>query len=106
MKTLVLKVSFLCLMMLSFSSFADKVMLTGQPVVLEQKGDMYVVPATYKSTTDYNYVTIGGKNRVCYLEKQPALASLDVMTVNVDVGGTTAAWNCYEYSADYFDVAP
>jgi hypothetical protein len=104
MKAVLIKISALCLMMLSFSTFADKISISGSPVVLEQRGEVYYVPSTYTSTTAYNYVTIGGKNRVCYLEKQPSLASVDVMTVNVNVGGTTAVWNCYDTSTEYFDI--
>ena len=81
MKTIVLKMSFLCLMMFSFSSFAEKVIITGAPVVLEQNGEVYTLPSTYTSTTTYHYVTIGGKNRVCYLDQQPTMASLDPMII-------------------------
>ncbi len=106
MKAVFIKLSALILMMMSFSSFADKITITGAPVVLEQRGDVYYVPSTYTSTTAYNYVTIGGKNEVCYLEKQPTLASVTATTVNVNVGGTTAVWNCYDATnVEYFDIA-
>jgi hypothetical protein len=105
MKAVLVKLSALVLMMLSFSSFAEKITISGSPVVLEQRGDVYYVPSTYSSTTAYNFVTIGGKNRVCYLEKQPNLASVDLMTVNVNVGGTTAVWNCYDATnTEYFEI--
>ena len=106
MKASLLKITALGLMMVSFSSFADKVTITGSPVVLEQRGEVYFTPSTYTSSADYNYVTIGDKNRVCYVEKQPSLATVDLMTVNVNVNGTTAVWNCYDASPEYFVVSP
>jgi hypothetical protein len=107
MKAIVKATAALALTALSVSSFAEKVTITGSPVVLEQKGEVYVVPADFAApTTDYYYVTIGDKNRVCYLEKQPALESVDLMTVKVNVKGTDATWNCYDTNPEYFVVTP
>ncbi|KTC74655.1 hypothetical protein Lbir_0688 [Legionella birminghamensis] len=93
-------------MLFSAATFADKVVITGSPVVLEQKGDVYYVPDTYTATTDYNYVTIGGTNQVCYLQQQPNLASLSSKVVNVEVGGKQVQWTCYAYDETYFTVSP
>ncbi|QDP72678.1 hypothetical protein FOG18_08980 [Legionella israelensis] len=107
MKTIALNLSFLLLMLLSFTTFAaDKIVITGEPVVLEQRGDVYVPPSGYSVTTDYHYVTLDGTNRVCYAEAQPSLASLNVVNVNVEVGGSTVVWHCYEYNTQYFTVNP
>ena len=83
---------------------ADKVVITGSPVVLEQRGDVYYVPGDYKSTETYHYVTIGGTNRVCFAEAQPSLASLDLVLVDVQVGGERVKWNCYQYDTTHFEV--
>lgn len=102
MKTKLISVA---LMLLSFATFGAKIMVTGEPVVLEKRGEMYFVPVNYSTNANYHYVAIDGTNRVCYLEKQPALTSLNTMMIDVNVGGTTASWVCYEYSPDYFDMA-
>ncbi|RAP37995.1 hypothetical protein B1207_03125 [Legionella quinlivanii] len=99
----IITIAFAALAMLfSAASFADKVVITGSPVVLEQKGDVYYVPESYSATTDYNYVTIGGTNRVCYLQQQPTLASLNNEVINVEVGGKQVQWTCYAYDETYF----
>lgn len=94
----------LTLLLASNYAFADKIAINGAPVVLEQKGEIYYTPATYQPSKTYNYVTLNGTNRVCYATKQPQLASLDMIVVNVSVGGTSTVWNCYAYSPDYFVV--
>ncbi|KTC64881.1 Uncharacterised protein (plasmid) [Legionella adelaidensis] len=107
MKSLVLKAACVGLMCASFSSFAEKVVITGEPVILDKRGDVYYVPSTVTaSTTTYHYVTVDGTNRVCYADPQPQLASLGLMAIQVNVGGTTATWNCYEYNTEYFTVTP
>lgn len=94
----------LLLLGISLSSFADKVMITGNPVVMDQNGNVYSLPANYTSTTTYHYVTIGGTNRVCYLDKQPDLGNLDMITINVASEGKTVAWDCYAYDASVFEI--
>ncbi|RUR09690.1 hypothetical protein [Legionella septentrionalis] len=106
MKTIVIKISFLLLALFSFSSHAEKVVITGEPVVLEKRGDVYVVPSAYTAATPYHYVTLDGTNRVCYAEAQPNLASLNMSTVTVDVNGTPQTWTCYDYDTTYFEVTP
>lgn len=104
MKKLILNISLSVLMVLSFSAFAEKVVITGQPVMLEDHDGVYHLPAGYTTTGTYHYVTIGGTNRVCYLETQPTLTNLQPMTVNVLVEGKSVAWNCYESDPMYFEV--
>ncbi|AHE65926.1 hypothetical protein [Legionella oakridgensis] len=105
MKGILLK-AILILLTVSFPAFADKIIITGQPIVLEDRDDVYYVPANYSATTAYNYVTINGVNRVCYLEQQPTLAGVDMITINVEVNGVKTPWNCYAYSTEYFEVTP
>lgn len=103
MKTL-LKITFLSLMMVSASIFAQTVTITGTPVPLEMRGEVYYAPDTYVPGESYNYVVINGTNRVCYSEVQPNLASLEVMPLQVYVGGSTVTWHCYAFSPEYFTV--
>ncbi len=94
------------LMILSFSSFADKVIITGEPVVIERQGDIYVAPKTfnqYKSETDYLYVTIDNEKKVCYLGKYPGL-NLDASDIIVDIDGKKYTWKCYTYDPKYFVI--
>lgn len=93
-----------CLLALSFSAFADKVTITGEPVIIEKRGEIYYAPETYKPTVDYRYVTVDGKQRVCYLEKQPGLVNLDVLFLNLDIGGQKQGWNCYEANPEFFII--
>ncbi|MCW8408076.1 hypothetical protein OQJ13_03720 [Legionella sp. PATHC035] len=99
-----LLLAFLALMILNVSSYADKILITGQPVILEKQGNVYYVPADYKTTTSYYYVTVEGAKRVCYIEKQPALTSLDTSTLEVNYNGSTLTWVCYPFDTNYFET--
>ncbi len=100
------KYATLGLMALSFPLFADKVVITGEPVTLEQQGSVYVTPKGYVSKTSYHYVNVDGTKRVCYLEKQTTLTSLDPVVLDVTVDGHSAKWTCYSFDETYFEVAP
>ncbi|KTD11325.1 hypothetical protein [Legionella jamestowniensis] len=106
MKAIMLSVCSFLLLILSIPSWADKVVISGSPVVLEQRGDVYYVPDTYSASTTYHYVTVGGVNKVCYAEAQPNLASLNTQIIDVEVGGSKVQWTCYPYDETYFTVSP
>lgn len=109
MKTITLAICSLLFMIFSATTFADeKIIITGNPVVLEQQGNAYSIPNTYTTTTttSYNYVTVGGDNRVCYLTTQPNLASLNLQVISVNAGNQLVQWYCYLYDDDYFTVNP
>lgn len=106
MKNIILKPLALCFMVFSASAFADKVVINGEPLVLEKRGEIYVVPDTYKVTKDYQYVVIDGTKRACYLDKRPDFVNLDVVSINVQVGGEKGTWNCYSLDPTYFVVQP
>lgn len=89
---------------ISFSTYADKVIITGEPVLLEQHGTLYSLPQSYKPTTSYYYVTLGGMNRVCYLDRQPTLGNLDMQTIDISSEGKTIQWFCYAYDASIFEI--
>ena len=105
MKTLVFNLSAAFLMLFSVSAMADdKIMISGEPVTLEMHDNVYHLPENYSVTTDYHYVTIDNTRRVCYADIKPALATLNVMTVDVVVGGEKQMWHCYEFNPTYFTV--
>ncbi len=104
MKNVLIKAAVLSIAMVSGTAFAEKVVISGEPVVLEKQGDMYMVPGTYKARQDYQYVVIDGTKRACFLDKRPDFANLDVVSINVKVTGETATWNCYSIDPTYFVV--
>jgi hypothetical protein len=90
---------------------ADKVVITGEPVVLQQSGSgdtmTYTLPANAASTTTtYHYVSVNGTNRICYTSTQPNLGSIDMVTINVSAGGTASPWYCYAADTTVFDIQP
>lgn len=105
MKTIISFFS-LALAVLSFPTFANKVVITGEPVTLQQNGEDYSLPQDYRGSTSYYYVTVNGSKRVCYLTEQPSLASLNLLLINVDVGGKKTKWSCYPVDETYFQVNP
>lgn len=105
MKIMPLGVLSLFLMTSSFSAFADKIIVTGEPVELEQSGDTYVVPSTLKPSQEgFYYVKIGGKVNACYLSTQPALVKLTPENVAVKIQDEKVTWSCYPLDPTYFVV--
>lgn len=103
MKKLLLSVTTLAIAVFSISSFADRIVVTGDPVVLERSGDMYIAPSTIAASTDgYYYFTVNETKRVCYRTVQPSLAKVDLGPMNVRLGSDTVSLHCYTYSPDYF----
>jgi hypothetical protein len=104
MKNIILKTATICFLAFSASAFAEKITITGEPVTLEKRGDIYVVPDTYKPTQTYQYVMIDGTKRACFLDKRPDFVNLDVVSINVQVGADKATWNCYATDPTYFVI--
>ena len=73
----VIKLFFFLLVSLSFNGFANKILLTGKPVILIPEANYYRFPSTYSPFTNYHFVNISGDNRVCFLAEQPKLRSLE-----------------------------
>ncbi len=96
----------LVLVVLSFPTFASKVIITGEPVTLQQSGEVYSLPQGYQESGNYYYVTVNGSKKVCYLAEQPSLASLNLLMLNVDIGGKRVKWSCYPVDETYFQVNP
>jgi len=88
------------LLALSLNTFAASVTITGDPVKIDKSGDFYVLPtgSTYTTTSDYYYVIVDGKNRVCYREAQPQTsASADLLDLSLKIGVDTVPVHCYIY---------
>ena len=92
------------LILFSASVLADRIVVSGQPVSLEQRGETYYYPAnTAAPSGDYRYVTVGNNNNVCYMQDNPAIG-VNSSLLNVDVGGATQSWHCYPAADTYFDI--
>lgn len=106
MKKFIISATVAGLALCSASAFAEKLVITGQPIILKKDGEIYVVPQQTQLTRDFQYVNIDGKERACFLDKRPDFVNLDVVTINVKVGADTAAWNCYSLDPTYFVIQP
>jgi hypothetical protein len=103
MKHLFIKSVVLYLAVFSTSAFAEKLVIKGEPLVLEQKDGTFIVPDTYK-VQNFQYVIINGKKRACFVDKQPDLVNLDVISINVLIGQEKATWNCYSPDPVFFVI--
>lgn len=91
----------------SVAALADKIVITGAPITVEEQNDVYVPQGTVTTTTttsDYYYYTFGDTKRVCYKEVQPALVSMDAGVFKFKMGESVVSMHCYNYSPDYFVV--
>lgn len=104
MKVFIMSLMSFLILTVGSLALAEKIVVTGNPVVVEQQGDFYVPATTVTSTNDYYYFTFGNTKRVCYREVQPALAKLDFIIFKVRVGSDVVSMHCYDYNADYFVV--
>lgn len=83
----------------------EKITIVGEPVTLQKSGNMYIVPSNaVMARNGYYYVKINNRERVCYPQAQPNLARLNLLIVDVNVGGTTTRWDCYDINRDYFVI--
>ena len=93
----------LSIALFSANAFAEKMIVKGDPLVLQKNGDIYIVPETYK-VQEYQYVDFDGTKRACFLDKRADLSKLDVITINVKAGADQATWNCYSIDPTFFDI--
>src|SRR5688572_26971061 len=103
MKTTLLAIMSLFFMMFSMSALADKIIIKGTPVVVEQSDNFYV-PVSTVETSDYYYFKMGDTTRVCYKEVNPALASIDAGVFAFKLGSDSVDLHCYNYNTEYFVV--
>lgn len=90
---------------LSANAYADKIVIGGEPTVIQKEGDVYVVPSTVSTTSTAPYFfSVNNTKQVCYKEVQPALAKVDLGILRFKMGNDTVSMHCYTYSPDYFEV--
>ena len=102
--TIVKKWIVLSLILTNHFVFADRILITGGPTVLVLKSRLYIPPAGFTASTDYNYVLINGLKNVCYQQNQTNLGGLKPLLINVVINGRIAPWTCYPYDETYFTV--
>lgn len=101
MKKILLAISVL---LVSANTYADKIIIKGEPVVVEKQGDVYMVPSTTVVSGPEYFFTVNNTKQVCYKEVQPALSKVDLGIVAFKIGQDTVSLHCYTYSPDYFVV--
>ncbi|AHE66278.1 hypothetical protein [Legionella oakridgensis] len=104
MKSFILSIIALSAMAFSLSASADKIAITGQPIVVQEEQGVYVPAAPVAVDRDYYYLTLGGTNRVCYQNVNPALVDVNAGVFSVRLGDEVVSLHCYDYNPDYFVI--
>lgn len=100
----IIKFSVLILLMGNAIAFAEKILLSGKPVVLIPNADFYTFPKTYTPMQKYHFVDINGDSRVCFIRKQPYLWRVDLLRVWIIEHDKKFNWYCYRYDPRYFTI--
>ena len=103
MKRSLLNILTFLLVLFSAAAFSDKLIIAGKPVALEFHEGYYSFPASYRAPVGYHFIILNHTDRVCYLDKKPQLARLDMLTIVIEEHDSKLQWNCYQYNPSYFD---
>jgi len=105
MKTLIVSLSFLVLIILaSLTVFAEKILITGKPIVLVPDMSDYSFPKSYGPMQMQYFVYFGGNYRVCFLAQKAQLASLDMLRIYITQDGYKYLWYCYRFDHRFFKI--
>jgi hypothetical protein len=104
MKTLMIKLISMLLLFYSLAVFAEKMLITGMPVILVPAMNYYTFPKYFSPRANYHFVDIQGDNRVCFLNVRPDLAELDLLRIFIVQDGRKYLWYCYRYDPRYFTM--
>lgn len=104
MKIVMLGLSTIALLLFSLTASAEKIIISGEPVVIEKKAEVYVPSTVVTTTHDYYYFATDNRKIVCYKEVQPALVKLDSGVFRVKLGTDEVNLHCYDYSPEYFVI--
>ncbi|KTD31849.1 hypothetical protein Lmor_2471 [Legionella moravica] len=102
----------LMLMLCSLSAFANnstqshKLPVRGNPVYLENPGTIYIVPDSYQTSSEGNFVILDNVKHVCYLAEQPELRALNKKIITAEIKGSMLYWTCYQFDPNYFIITP
>ena len=104
MKLTLVYLYILCSPLVSYPSFATKIIVRGDPVFLHAIAGVYYFPNIDIDTTGANLVTLEGTKYVCYVRAQPKLNILPRKNVSVVIRDSLIQWICYRYNDEYFSA--
>lgn len=91
-------------LIINFPVMAEKIIINANPITLESHNDFYTIAANAIPRALYNYVNLERKHKVCYLDKQPNLIDLPLVTINVSISDKITPWHCYSFDDSVFEV--
>ena len=100
------------LMFFSLTVFAHipthshKIPITGYPVYLENPRSVYLVPDSFETSTEGNFVVLDNVKHVCYLLPQSELNALNKKIIATNIRGVMLYWTCYQFDPNYFIIIP
>ncbi|KTC84905.1 hypothetical protein [Legionella brunensis] len=105
MKKITIELFTLFLIAYSLASYAARILITEKAILLEPHGEYYSFPDSYHhNAAGYHFVFVGGVYRVCHLNPQPSLESLDMLRIHIELGEQKFWWNCYAYDSRFFEL--
>lgn len=104
MKAFLLGITAFTLLLFNVTASADKITITGSPIVVNEEQGTYVTTTSVEPGRDYYYLTIDGSNRVCYQQVNPSLVSLNAAVFKVKLGNDVVSLHCYDSNPEYFVI--
>lgn len=107
MKKLIFGLVLSTLTIASFAIVAAPIIISGQPVILQNQNGVYYYPTGVVPDVNagYYYYTVGDTNKVCYLYEPEGL-QINSTPLRVVLNGTEQELNCYDVNPQYFIVQP
>lgn len=85
--------------------YAQRIVIAGKPILLKLDQGYHVFPSTYTDDNNrYLFISFLKTNRVCFLQKNSSLASLDMVRLTLEENGGEIFWYCYEYDPNFFEI--
>ena len=92
------------LILFSFTAYADKIVISGKPALLDYHPGFFTLPSSYMETNGYRYVTLSNDDRVCFLRPKKELSSLDMFSIIIEEKGDKFKWFCYKFDPNFFET--
>ncbi len=105
MKAFILSMITCSFILFSLPASADKITLTGAPVVVTEQGGVYVPATTVTTGQDHYFFTINDTRRICYEQVNPILPTkVNAGLFQVQIGDSVVSLHCYTYDPEYFVI--
>jgi len=104
LKKTITNLFFFVLFFLSLPGFAEKILLTNDPVILIPEENYYRFPPNYSPSHSYHFINISGENRVCFIAEQEELGSLDLLRIYIVQYDKKFLFYCYRYNPNFFEI--